>query len=302
MSFVRRLSILLMLTLLSVDLTQSKEYHLVEYTDFHEEDAYIDSLVVDTVSWDDVFSENHVVDTLDAAISDTLLELATDTLLVESVDSLLPEVQDTIVIPKFVMGLKTNMLADVALIPNIGAEFYIDKGFTVGFNWLYAWWSSDRKQRSWRIYGGDLNARMYLGKLAKELPLQGHHVGVYVQAYTYDFAWNGKGILGGESGGHFFDRVNYGVGAEYGYSLPIYHCLNIDFTLGLGYFGGIYYDYTFDEDCYVWQATKRRHFFGPTKAEVSLVWRIEGKTLRDNKQTGGYSATILAIEKKGGKK
>ena len=28
------------------------------------------------------------------------------------------------------------------------------------------------------------------------------------------------------------------------------------------------------DNCYVWQATKERHWFGPTKAEISLVWLI----------------------------
>ena len=28
------------------------------------------------------------------------------------------------------------------------------------------------------------------------------------------------------------------------------------------------------EECYVWQCTKNRHYIGPTKAEVSLVWLL----------------------------
>ena len=36
---------------------------------------------------------------------------------------------------------------------------------------------------------------------------------------------------------------------------------------------------------YVWQATKNRHWFGPTKAEISLVWLL-GRGNSNNK-TGG---------------
>ena len=51
---------------------------------------------------------------------------------------------------------------------------------------------------------------------------------------------------------------------------PVARRLNLDFTVGIGYLGGKYYEYIPMDDCYVWQATKQRHYFGPTKLEVSL--------------------------------
>ena len=42
----------------------------------------------------------------------------------------------------------------------------------------------------------------------------------------------------------------------------------------MGYMGGTYKEYLPDNQCYVWQTTKQRHWFGPTKAEISLVWLI----------------------------
>lgn len=36
---------------------------------------------------------------------------------------------------------------------------------------------------------------------------------------------------------------------------------------------------------YVWQATKNRHWFGPTKAEISLVWLL-GRGNSNNKKGG----------------
>lgn len=177
----------------------------------------------------------------------------------------------------FYMALKTNMLYDAALVPNIGVEFYLGKDWTIGGNWMYAWWNSDRKHNYWRIYGGDLNVRKYFGKKAKEKPLTGHHLGVYGGIVTYDFELGGKGYLG--------DRWSYHIGIEYGYSLPIAKRLNIDFGIGIGYLGGEYKEYVPKDGHYVWQATKNRHWFGPTKAEISLVWLIgRGNT---NKGKGG---------------
>lgn len=174
----------------------------------------------------------------------------------------------------FYMGIYTNMLYDALAVPNLGVEFYLGKNLTIGANWMYAWWKTDRRHRYWRTYGGDLHLRYWFGKAAKEKPITGHHLGIYAQTLTYDFEWGGKGYMGGEPGGTLWDRANWAAGVEYGYSLPIARRLNIDFTLGIGYLWGRYYEYIPDKGHYVWQATKNRHWFGPTKAEVSLVWLI----------------------------
>lgn len=187
----------------------------------------------------------------------------------------------------FYMALKTNLLYDAALIPNLGAEFYVGRGWSVGGSWMYAWWNSDRKHRYWRTYGGELDIRKYFGRRTGEKPLTGHHLGLYGQMLTYDFELGGKGYMGGRPGGTLWNKMHWGVGLEYGYSLPIGRRLNLDFGIGVGYLGGEYREYTPQDGHYLWQRTKKRHWFGPTKAEVSLVWLI-GR--------GNYN------EKKGGKR
>lgn len=166
----------------------------------------------------------------------------------------------------FYMAVKTNMLYDIALVPNIGLEFYLGHNLSIAGNWMYSWWKSDPKAWYWRTYGGDLALRWWFGGKAQEKPLQGHHIGLYGQIVTYDFETGGMGYLG--------DKWTYGGGLEYGYSLPVAKRLNIDFTLGVGYLGGEYKEYLPIDGHYVWQATKMRHWFGPTKAEISLSWLI----------------------------
>lgn len=189
-------------------------------------------------------------------------------------------VHDTIYITQcppckpFYMDIRTNMLYDALLIPNIGVEFYLGKDWSIVANWMYGWWKRDRSHWYWRAYGGDIAVRKWFGKEAKKKPLTGHHLGLYGQIFTYDFEMKGRGYMGGKPGGTLWDKMNYAAGVEYGYSLPVAHRLNIDFTLGAGYWGGTYHEYKPVDDCYVWQSTKRRRWFGPTKAEVSLVWLI----------------------------
>ena len=71
-----------------------------------------------------------------------------------------------------------------------------------------------------------------------------------------------------------------GGGLEYGYSVPIGRTLNLDFGIGAGYLGGEYKVYEPIDDHYVWRETRQRHWFGPTKAEISLVWLIGNKAFR----------------------
>ena len=91
---------------------------------------------------------------------------------------------------------------------------------------------------------------------------------------TYDFEFGGKGWMGGIPGGTLWDRCNTVAGIEYGYSLPIGRRLNIDFTIGVGYMGGKLVDYVPGNGFYIWQKTRHFNWFGPTKAEISLVWLI----------------------------
>ena len=164
------------------------------------------------------------------------------------------------------MAVKTNMLYDALLTPNIGVEFYLGKNYTISADWMYAWWKKHSIAWWHRTYGGDLEFRRYFGRVANEKPLQGWHVGLYGGIVTYDFDWGGRGYLG--------DRWSYGGGLSFGYSMPWKRRLNLDFTVGIGYLGGEYKEYLPLDGCYVWQCTKQRNYIGPTKIEVSLVWLI----------------------------
>ena len=166
----------------------------------------------------------------------------------------------------FRMLLKTNMLYDAAAVPNIGIEAAFGNDWSVGVNWMHAWWSRNSKHRYWRCYGAEIGLRRYFG----DKPFSGHHVGVYGQGLTYDFEFSGKGRQS--------DGMSFGGGIEYGYSLPLGRCLNLDFSIGVGYFGGRYKEYEPMDDCYVHERTRRLRWFGPARAEIALVWLLGRNT------------------------
>lgn len=172
------------------------------------------------------------------------------------------------------MAVKTNMLLDALALPNIGAEVYVGKNISVGANWMYGWWDNDHRHRYWRAYGGDLTARWWFGRKAAVKPLTGHHLGVFAGVVTYDFEFGGRGYMGGLPGRPLWDRCNLFAGVEYGYSLPVASRLNLDFSIGIGYMGGNYLEYVPEGRHYLWESTHRLNWFGPVKAEISLVWLI----------------------------
>ena len=174
----------------------------------------------------------------------------------------------------FYMALKTNLLYDAALLPNIGAEFYIGRNWSLTADWMYGWWDRDSSHYYWRAYGGTLGARRWFGRRAKEKPLTGHHLGAFAGIVTYDFELGGTGYMGGRPRGTLWDRRNIICGIEYGYSLPIGRRLNLDFSIALGYLGGKVIKYKPRDHFYEWESVRNFRWFGPTKLEVALVWLI----------------------------
>lgn len=209
-------------------------------------------------------------------LSEPLCDVTTSVEIADSIESM---PYDTIrfmepEVKPFYMDLRTNMLYDALALPNLGVEFALGKRFSIGGNWLYGWWKTDRRHRYWRAYGGELFGRWWFGKAARRKPLTGHHLGAYAQAYTYDFEWGGEGEMGGKPGGSIWDKCFWSAGLEYGYSLPVGKRINIDFSLGVGYTTGLYHKYDPQDGHYVWQSTHRRRYFGPTKLEIAFVWLL----------------------------
>lgn len=168
------------------------------------------------------------------------------------------------------LALKTNMLYDVALLPNVGVEVLLGKQWTAGLDGFCTWLSSDNKHRYWQGYGGYFTIRKYLGSMpsfyGKGMGDGSHHLGAYVLGLTYDVEWGGTGYQAA--------RFGFGGGLEYGYALPVGRSLMLDFSLGVGFQDGEYKEYEPQDGHYVWQSTRKRHWFGPTKAEISLKWML----------------------------
>ena len=169
--------------------------------------------------------------------------------------------------PKLV--IKTNLLYDLILAPNVGLEYYFNPSWSLGFDVTVPWWRSEEKHTRYRMQLYELEGRYYMGAKKR------HHVGVFVQGGLYDLKRHNRAGYKGEFGG---------VSIGYGYLLPIKKRLSMDFEVGLGYIYTEYdkYDYNGRGNFYQKIQKERSHIFMPTRAGVSLVWII----CKDNKRGG----------------
>lgn len=211
----------------------------------------------------------------------------TDTVYIHSRDTVAVQqpVQPVIPQPKGgYVALKTNMLYDAAMIPNLGLEFSLGRRWSMELEGIGAFWAFEKKHNFYRVGAGSIEVRKWLGKPSRT-PLTGHFLGAYGMLGTYNFKMGGTG---NKSDG----TLSWSAGISYGYSMPIARKLNLEFSLGIGYMQGDYKEYYYNptDDCYPWVKTAKRTYFGPTKAEVSLVWLIgrgenpgKGKKNRDRR-------------------
>ena len=178
---------------------------------------------------------------------------------------------------KWPVALKTNLLSAGAMIPTIGVEVGFPERCSVVANWFYADWGRAVKKKCWHTYGGEIEFRKWFGYKNLENEFQGHHVSSYFQAGTYDFQWKRKGYM---------SDFTWNVGLAYGYAFRITRDLSLDFVIGLGYVSGFYTRYRSVKNGYCWDEKNRLCYFGPSKAEISIVWQIASFYKKDRKGNG----------------
>ena len=174
---------------------------------------------------------------------------------------------------RIIASIRTNLLYDIAAIPNLNVELIFHNGWAVGIGGMYAWWDKKDMTKVWRIQNAEFQIKKYIGITPPHFA-NCWHIGCYANICRYDILWEKKGFLSGNSNSRFFNRPSWIVGFECGYSLHLSNNFNLNFSVGIGYLTGQYLTYKSEQGHNIWESTRIRHWIGPTKAEVSLVWLI----------------------------
>ena len=175
------------------------------------------------------------------------------------------------------LALKSNLLYDAALLPNLSAEIYLGKQWSLVVEGNWSWWTfGEPIQNQWlhRIQVGGAELRYWL---KSPYPLNGHAIGIYSLTGNYSV----RMFTENENSNGYLSYKSWSAGLSYAYSMPIGNRFNLEFGIALGYAGGKYYKYDYCMRHQQWEKgthdnerVYNMNYFGPTRAGVSLVWLL----------------------------
>lgn len=167
-------------------------------------------------------------------------------------------------------AVKTNLLFDAALMPNIELEVPIGKRWSLNGEYMFPWWLINDDRYCLQILMGGLEVRYRPGKRSGRDVLTGHFIGLYAGGGKYDLQWYKNGYQG-----EFF----IAAGVSYGYAHSIARNLRLEYNIGIGMLRTDYRHYHSRDNhrTLLWQENGEYTWLGPTKLKISLVWLITGK-------------------------
>lgn len=167
-------------------------------------------------------------------------------------------------------AIKTNLLYDASLSPNLGLEVALAPKWTIDVSGQLNLWSI--RGHKWRHWLVQPEARYWFCRR-----FQGHFLGLHVLGGEYN-AGNiphGFKFLGTDFSNlkdRRYEGWGAGAGIAYGYDWAVHPHWNVEAEIGIGW---IYtrYDVYPCAKCGTKLATDRHHnYFGPTKAALNIVY------------------------------
>ncbi|MDE6498544.1 MAG: DUF3575 domain-containing protein [Muribaculaceae bacterium] len=171
-------------------------------------------------------------------------------------------------------ALKTNLLFDAALMPNLELQWQFNRHWSVAVEGDVAWWSRPSANKYYRLAVISPEVRYHI---APRGILHGMYAGVFGGGGWYQLA-NGKNDGKGNHG------EGYMAGLSFGYMWPISRCLSLEAGVGAGFMHARNREYLPVGDHKLYLRTKSINYFGPLKLKLSLAWRfgINDKTYKVN--------------------
>ena len=175
-------------------------------------------------------------------------------------------------------AVKTNLLYDATSTFNLGAEFGLGRNWTLDISGNYNPWtfSENRKMKHWLV-----QPEVRWWSCAR---FSGHFVGLHALGGGYN--WGGMLPWGFNSGKMFGSVKNEnildhryqgwlaGAGVSYGYHWVLGNRWGLEATLGIGY-AYLDYDKYPCAKCGRKIGSESKHYFGPTKAGITLIFMIK---------------------------
>ena len=168
------------------------------------------------------------------------------------------------------VGLKSNLLADAALSPNLGVEVGLAPKWSLDLTGEINFWSiNDHKWKHWFIQP---EARYWLCER-----FAGHFFGLHAIGGQYNFAnlKNGISFLGSD----FSPLSDYryqgwagGAGVAYGYAWVLNRHWNFEAEIGIGWIYTRFSKYRCSDCGKKLESDRPHNYFGPTKLALNFVY------------------------------
>ena len=181
---------------------------------------------------------------------------------------------------KPVMAFRSNLLVPAL---NVGVELPIGNHWSLGADYYYPWvWPKRDNKNCFEFLGWGIEARYWFGRNRTAFDrLKGHSLGLYGYMGYYDFEYNFHGHQG--------EFANIGLDYTYAMAVGKRKQVHFEFSLGVGCIYSQARKYTVIESgapLISDKITKTIMFFGPTKANISLVVPIFQR-VKPQKREGG---------------
>ncbi len=158
-------------------------------------------------------------------------------------------------------ALKNNIAFDAIGVLNLGYEVQVHRRMTLDIPVMWSLWDAER-EHALRIVALQPELRWWMGKETG----RGHFFGLHAHAAWYNAKWEDNRYQ--DEG-----RPLVGAGLSYGYKLPLGEHWGAEFNIGFGYANTKYNTY-YNIENGAWINTRIRHYWGPTRVGLSLVYRL----------------------------
>ncbi len=192
------------------------------------------------------------------------------TLCAKAEKNVIEEIPVSHAVTRTVVGLKTNLLYDALLSPNLGVEVGLSRKFTLDVSGNLNLWPIDH--HTWKHWQVQPELRYWLCE-----GFSGHFFGIetHVGQFNMGNINFGLNFLGTDFGllkDNRFQGWQGGAGLTYGYAWVVAQHWNVEAEIGIGY-SYVKYDQYPCADCGTKSKSGAHHnYFGLTKAQVGLVY------------------------------
>ena len=192
---------------------------------------------------------------------------------------------------KPLLAVKTNLLFDAAMAPNVELEVPLGRTgkwsrWSLMAEMWFPWWRMCENEdgfynpylrfdqrptrKALEMLTGGLELRYWFWPRCNGTRpwLSGTFIGIYAAGGKYDLEWKSEGSQG--------EFVSAGISIGHSWAIARHWNLELSAAAGYVYTPYRYYQAEFDDTHLIYRYTNRKHLFLPTKAKISLVY-ILGK-------------------------